>query len=163
MRMKATLGSVITLRSREIHPGSTASRAASLVARCRVSPPAISTTRPSICLSSSSWSRATRSMTFACNAALAERLAASRTAFSAQSALRPRNSARLRIKATASFVAFDIMASFVFGCWSLLPSFFSLSLLSGVASGRPGSGPPICTGVAAPRLVPGAMAAICVA
>src|SRR5438477_6493922 len=49
--------------------------------------------------------RATRSMTFACNAPLAERLAASRTAFSAQSALRPRSSARLWISSTASFVA----------------------------------------------------------
>jgi hypothetical protein len=79
--------------------------------------------------------------------------------------LRPRISARLRIKATASFVAFAVMASFVFGCWSL-PSFLSLSLSIALVRGsvgRPGSGPPICTGVAAPRLVPGAMAAICVA
>ena len=77
MRMKATFGIGDHLRNREIHPGSIASRAASLVARCRVSPPATSTVRPSICLSSSAWSRATRSITFACNAALAERLAAS--------------------------------------------------------------------------------------
>src|SRR5258705_1447174 len=55
-------------------------------------------------------------MTFICNAPLAERLAASRTAFSAQSTLRPRNSARLRINATASFVAFAVMASFNAGC-----------------------------------------------
>ena len=149
-RMNATLGSVMTARNREIHPGSMASTMASFVARRCVSPPATSTTRPSTCLSNSAGSRAMRSMTFACNAALAERLAASRTAFSAQSALRPRSSARLRMKATASFVTFAVMASFGSGWRSL--SFLSLPSLSGVPLGRPGIGPPICTGVAAPMI-----------
>ena len=40
---------------------------------------------------------------------------------------------------------------------------FVLAVLVRGAARQPGSGPPICTGVAAPRLVPGAMAAICVA
>src|SRR6266436_4215476 len=78
-----------------------------------------------------------------------------------RSYLAPDGSIHLRISATASFVAFAVMASFNAGCCA--PSFLSLPSLSGALPGRPGNGPPICTGVAAPRLVPGAMAAICVA
>ena len=155
------LGSVMTARNREIDPGSMASITEPFVTRRCVLPPATSTTRPSTCLSNSAGSRAMRSMTFACNAPAAERVAASRTAFSAQSALRPRSSARLRMKATASFVAFAVMASFGSGWRS--PSFLSLLSLSGVPLGRPGIEPPICTGVAAPILVPGAITAIWVA
>ncbi len=141
-----------------------ASITASFVASRRVAPPAISTVRPSIWLRSSAGLRATRSMTCACSAAVAVSVAASRTAFSPQSALRPRSSARLRISATASLVTFAVIASLDsdldsdFGSPSLL-----LSPLSGAALGRPGSGPPIETGVAAPRLVPGAITAMWVA
>ncbi|MGY4504602.1 hypothetical protein ACVWYH_008559 [Bradyrhizobium sp. GM24.11] len=60
------------------------------------------------------------------------------------------------MRATASFVTFAVIASFGSAVLSLLS-------LSGVPLGRPGSGPPICTGVAAPMLVPGAIAAIWVA
>ena len=66
------------------------------------SPPSIATCRPSSFCSSSSRSAAIRSITFSFSASCAERLAASRTARSAQSALRPRSWARLRMYATAS-------------------------------------------------------------
>ena len=59
--------------------------------------PATSTVRPSIIRRSSAVSRAMISITRSLQAALADRLAASRTAFSAHSALRPRSSARLRM------------------------------------------------------------------
>ena len=85
------LGSVMTARNREVHPGSIGSMMASLVARCCVLPPATSTTRPSTRLSNSAGSRATRSMTFACSAALADRVAASRTAFSVRGARQTRH------------------------------------------------------------------------
>ena len=67
--------------------------------------------RPSMAASSASGSSATRSMTLRARACVADRLAASRTACSAQSALRPRISARLRMKATASLVALADIAS----------------------------------------------------
>ena len=60
-------------------------------------PPATTTFRPCAFCSNSLILRASKSMTPAFKAALAERLAASRTAFSAQSALRPRISARDRM------------------------------------------------------------------
>ena len=165
--MTATLGSVITESSRMSQPGSSVSTVRPRVASGRDTPPATATVRPSIFASSSVVSPATRSITPACSAALADRLAASRTAFSAQSALRPRSSARLRMKATASLVIFVVMAS----CGSAgavpLPArrsspALSPSLRSGWV-GKPGMGAPISTGVAAPRLVPGAIAATCVA
>ena len=62
----------------------------------------------------------------------------SRTAFSAQSALRPRSTAMVRAKAAASFSIFFML---------------SLSMLP----------PPTATGCAAPMLVAGAMAATCAA
>ena len=139
-------------KSRISQPGSSVSTARSLVASTSFWP-ATSTMRPFACCSRSAGSRAMISMTCCCRAALADRLAASRTAFSAQSALRPRNSANERMKATASLVTFAVMASpagaAVF--WSL-PS--SLS-----PPGKGGAGAPSSIGVAAPRLVPGAIAA----
>src|ERR1700704_1785244 len=46
-RMKATLGSVMTDRSRISQPGSSRSIVRPFVANCRISPPASSTVRPS--------------------------------------------------------------------------------------------------------------------
>ena len=63
----------------------------------RVSPAAVATVRPSICASKSSTSLAMMSITFSFSAAVAVSVAASRTAFSAQSALRPLSSASERI------------------------------------------------------------------
>ena len=83
-------------------------------------------------------------MTFFFSASSAGRLTPSRTASSAQSALRLRSCARPRMYATASFVTFFTMVS-------------SLSLPS-LSLPPP---PMIETGDAAPRLVPGAIAAMC--
>ena len=99
-------------------------------------------------------------MTFSFRASSAERLAAWRTAFSAHSTLRPRICARLRMYATASFIAFSPVPGRAMGDWS--PSFrlssgSGLPPPSGSPPGRPGA--PIWIGVAAPRLVPGAIAA----
>src|SRR4029079_7812903 len=98
-------------------------------------------------------------------ASSAGRLTAERTAFSAQSALRPRNCARPRIYAVASLRTLRVIASPGSGAPSSLGlDFESLSfcspggLRSGLGSSPPGA--PICTGVAAPRLVAGAIAAM---
>jgi hypothetical protein len=54
------------------------------------------------------------------------------------------------MKATASVVAFAIAASFgAVGLFPVLSSLLSLSSLS-LGPGKPGNGPPIWTGVAAP-------------
>jgi hypothetical protein len=91
-------------------------------------------------------------MTFSLRASSPVSVAASRTAFSAHSALRPRICASERSIATASLVA---LRSAV-----LWPPDLSFCASSG--RGTPGS-PPISIGVAAPRLVPGAIAAMCAA
>jgi hypothetical protein len=76
-------------------------------------------------------------------------VAASRTAFSAHAVLRLRSCARLRNIATASLMALSCAADFDVSL---------LSLSFGCEPGRPGT-LPSSIGVAAPILVPGAMAA----
>ena len=117
------------------------------VDRVRFSPPT-ETVRPSACASTSSMLPATISTTPCLRASSAVSVAASRTALSAKSRSRPRNCARLRSQATASLIALRSAA-----VWS--PLFFS-----SFGCGVPGR-PPIWIGVAAPILVPGAMAARC--
>jgi hypothetical protein len=145
----------------------------SLVSSCTRSLP-IFTVRPSILRRRSSRSSATRSITPRSSASPADRLAASRTAASAQVALRLRSWARLRMKATASLVALRSCASAgsIFGAplsdlTASSPDFPSEpGSFSGSAGccGSPGIGvPPIWTGVAAPTFVPGAIAATWVA
>ena len=92
--------------------------------------------RPSILASKSGRESATRSITFSFSASRSVTATAWRTAFSAQSALRPRSIATVRMKAAASFSTFFII----------------------VLSAPP---PPTDTGDAAPMLVAGAMAATC--
>src|SRR2546427_450991 len=92
------------------------------------------------CFSRSGTSLATTSMTFIFSASSADRLTASRTARSAHSAFLPRILARPRIYAAASLICLRIKVSF-FSSFSDPP-------------------PPRATGEAAPRLVPGAMAAM---
>src|SRR5256884_6795771 len=92
------------------------------------------------CFSRSGTSLATTSMTFIFRASSADRLTASRTARSAHSAFLPRILARPRIYAAASLICLRIKVSF-FSSFSDPP-------------------PPRATGEAAPRLVPGAMAAM---
>ena len=162
MRMKATLGSVITLRNREIHPGSIASRPASLVASRRVSPPATSTVRPSILPEQVGL--------VACDEVDDVRL---QRGIGGQAGglphrfLRPIGIAAAHLGKTADQgdgVVRRLRRHGILRLRLLVAAvLLVLIALVGVASGRPGSGPPICTGVAAPRLVPGAMAAICVA
>ena len=122
------------------------------VSRC-CTPDSIRTCRPSACLSRSSMSVATISITPMARASRAERLTDSRTAWTAHSALRPCRSASALMKAAASLMILRSMVSA--GTFSFSScSFLSLSCLPG----SPGM-PPIRTGVAAPRLVAGAMAA----
>src|SRR3989440_5380862 len=92
------------------------------------------------CFSRSGTSPATTSMTFIFSASSADRLTASRTARSAHSAFLPRILARPRMYAAASLICLRIKVSF-FSSFSDPP-------------------PPRATGEAAPRLVPGAMAAM---
>src|SRR2546422_467132 len=91
------------------------------------------TVRPSILSSRSGMESATRSTTFSFTASRSVIATAWRTAFSAQSALRPRSSETVRMNATASF------------------SIFFIIVLS--------APPPSATGEAAPMLVAGAIAA----
>ena len=109
-------------------------------------------------------------MTLSFSASTADRLTASCTASSAHSALRSRICASARIYAAASCIILRDIASFC-GSLSSFDNFLRLSS-DGVSVGRgadfglvSGSGsnsgrPPIWIGVAAPRLVPGAIAAM---
>src|SRR5256885_7224767 len=102
-------------------------------------------------------SSATRSMTFILSASDADRLTASRTARSAHSALRPRICARLRMYAEASFTCLRVIVLEAPppSPFPVLPPFPSV-----LPSSSPPPGAPMATGVAAPRLVAGAIAAM---
>ncbi len=152
------LGSVMTDRNRVRQSGSNAVATTPEVCSTR-SFSAICSLRPSSRLSRSGTSSATRSMTFDFSASLAGRLTASRTARSAQSALRSRICARLRMYAAASLTCLRVMAlaESAASCLAALPG-FSSALSSPPCPPPPGA--PIATGVAAPRLVAGAIAAI---
>ena len=109
---------------------------------------------------SSSGVRATRSMTPLSNAAWDERLAASRTA-----CFRPVGIPVPKFGQAADEgdrIVGHLRGHGILGCPSAALISAVLVLLG--CSGEAGAGgPPICTGVAAPRLVPGAMAATWVA
>ena len=142
-------GSAIDASRRSFQFGAMVSSAAASSASV-TSPEATATLRPFAVRNNSGRSAATKSITFCFFASSAERLSASRTARSAHSALRPRSCARLRMYAEASWTDFRSIA---------LPDgapFLSFPDLS-----SPGLAPPMpmATGVAAPRFVPGAIAA----
>ncbi len=143
---------VITLSTRVRQSGSMALTSAPAVARASFAP-AVSTVRPSTACSSAGTLSATTSMTLIFFASVADRLTASRTARSAQLALRPRSCARLRIYAAASLVTLRIIVS----PRGAAPFFASFPEGSGLP---PSGAPPIATGEAAPRLVAGAIAAM---
>jgi len=86
-------------------------------------------------------------MTLACSAPLAERVAASRTAYSGPTAtLRPRRLVLGSADEAERRHWFDFAVKGSFGCSGRSPSFLSLPSLSGNATGQTGIGPPICTG-----------------
>ena len=122
----------MTLRTRSRKPTSIGLTGAPRVASVR-GPLIVFTVRPSILSSSSGTEAAIRSTTLSWTASRSVIETDWRTAFSAQSALRPRSSATVRMKAAASFSIF-----------------FMLSL---------STPPESATGWAAPMLVAGAMAA----
>ncbi|MNC71012.1 hypothetical protein D3C75_1218840 [compost metagenome] len=96
IRISATLGLVITASKRVRQSGWRSITGAAAVCNCTVFP-AASRDLPSSWRNKSGRSLAIWSITFRRRASLAGRLTASRTACSAQSALRPRICARLRI------------------------------------------------------------------
>ncbi len=126
----AMFGSNSECRNPTNGPSSSLVIVASDVRRVSVRPSAIVTVRPSMSASSASTLGAIRSITPSSSASSAEELIASRTARSAHSAFLPCSSARARAYATLSSTAF---------CEAIAPD-------------SP-------TGVAAPTLVPGAIAA----
>ena len=95
-RISAILGSAITDITCIFQSGLSSTTGRPLVSS-RICPAAVVTDRPSICDSRSSTSLATTSMTRSFRAADAVSVAASRTAFSPQSALRPLSSASVRM------------------------------------------------------------------
>jgi len=139
IRTYATFGSVMTLRNRSRKPISIALTRASFVSSF-TEPFVVLTVRPSIFASRSGNESAMRSTTLSRTASRSVTDTDSRTAFSAQSALRPRSTAIERAKAAASFAIF-----------------FMLSLSA------PAPPPPTATGCAAPMFVAGAIAATCAA
>jgi hypothetical protein len=131
--MKPMLGSAMadTMRSRSVGLYSTTRTASSSSLTSR--PSKRFTVRPLSCANSRASSSATRSIRFCSSASFSVNAIASRTVFSASSALRPRFPAMLRSQAAVSFsILFRITGSIC--C-------------------------PIRTGEAAPVFVPGAMAA----
>ena len=130
------MGSVITFRKRSRKPISMALACTPLVASV-TGPFTVFTVRPSTFSSRSGTESATRSTTLSRTASRSVIETDWRTAFSAQSALRPRSMAIERAKAAESF-----------------------SILRMLSLSRP---PPTATGWAAPMLVAGAMAATCAA
>jgi hypothetical protein len=92
----ATVGLVMTASSCVRQSGFMRTTVSARVASFTVRLP-MRSSRPSMRVSSSGRSRAMTSMTFCCSAAVDDRLAAPRTACSAQSTLRPRSSARPRM------------------------------------------------------------------
>ncbi|OLD75578.1 MAG: hypothetical protein AUG87_12505 [Candidatus Rokubacteria bacterium 13_1_20CM_4_70_14] len=127
----------MTLRTRSRKPTSIAFTGAPRVWRVTI-PRGVLTVRPSIFSRRSGIESATRSTTLRRTASRSVIETAWRTAFSAQSAFRPRSSATVRMNAAASF------------------SIFFIIVLSTVP-------PPSMTGDAAPMLVAGAIAAMCAA
>ena len=162
MRISATLGFAITASRRFLQSGANVTTSAPLDASTR-SPPAVAVLRPSSFARRSGTSRATTSITFCASASSADRLTASRTARSAHSTLCPRICAKPRMYAAASCTCLRSIAPP--SCAGADLSDFSslLSLpdlpLSRSFSGACGPPMPIATGVAAPRFVPGAIAA----
>ena len=132
----ATFGSVIRFRNRSRNPTSIGITVAARVASV-TGPFTVRTTRPSTFASRSAMESATRSTTFRRTASRSVIETDWRTAFSAQSALRPRSAAIERTNAAASF------------------SIFVMLVLSGF--------PDTATGCAAPMFVAGAIAATCAA
>src|SRR2546428_457371 len=127
----------MTLRTRSRKPISIAFTGAPRVWRVTI-PRGVLTVRPSIFSRRSGIESATRSTTLRRTASRSVIETAWRTAFSAQSAFRPRSSATVRMNAAASFSIFFIIVLSTFP-------------------------PPSMTGDAAPMLVAGAIAATCAA
>ncbi|VWB44711.1 hypothetical protein BLA13014_01890 [Burkholderia aenigmatica] len=170
-RISATFGSAMIARKRLRQSGWSTTSGACAVAS-RAVPAVVVAVWPSSWRARSAGSCAIRSTTCCARASFADRLTASRTARSAHSALRPRSCARPRIYAEASCIALRISVD----CVSLgsaacvaasdapdVPDAPGVPPGARGAAGFPpgGAAPPIpnCTGDAAPRLVPGAIAA----
>ncbi|VWC36315.1 hypothetical protein BLA6993_06736 [Burkholderia lata] len=168
-RISATFGSAMIARKRLRQSGSSTTRGAWAVAS-RTVPAVVVAVWPSSWRARSAGSCAIRSTTCCVRASFADRLTASRTARSPHSALRPRNCARPRIYAEASCIALRISVDCVsvgsaacVAAASDAPDAPEVPAGACGAAGFPpgGAAPPIpnCTGDAAPRLVPGAIAA----
>src|SRR2546428_704143 len=127
----------MTLRTRSRKPISIGVTGAPRVLSVTI-PRGVLTARPSILSRRSGRESATRSTTLSFTASRSVIETAWRTAFSAQSAFRPRSSATVRMNAAASFSIFFIIVLSTFP-------------------------PPSMTGDAAPMLVAGAIAATCAA
>ena len=156
------LGSVTTDRNRVRQSGSTGVATTPAVRNTRSASDTFSL-RPSSRLSRSGTFSATRSITFILSASDADRLTAPRTARSAHSALRSRICARLRMYAEASLtclrvIVLEVPPASPFPVLPAFPSVFPSALPSSSCAPPPGA--PMATGVAAPRLVAGAIAAM---